>query len=901
MKKLVIVESPAKARTIGRIVGSEYVVKASVGHVRDLPEHSLGIKISDNDTLFEPLYVVANDKKHIVAELKKSAKGCSEIFLASDPDREGEAIAWHLREILKDAKGKSPEKKFHRIQYNEITPAAVRRAFENPGELDQNLIDAQQARRILDRLVGYKVSASLWRQVGRGLSAGRVQSVGLRLLCEREAEIEAFTSTPYWIFGAQLAKRIDPKTPFTVKLRNIDEEKADVLNEELALRVEKALDNGEFSVEEVAVTQKKRRPYAPFITSTLQQSASNALGYAPSVTMSLAQNLYEGVDLGGDGSVGLITYMRTDSFNISQEAIDAARKFIVEKFGEEYSQKTPRAFKNRKAAQGAHEAIRPTDPARTPESLANKLKPQALKLYDLIWRRFIASQMTDSVSDVTTVRISAVTSEEARKETDIHELKLSASSSKIVFPGFTKVSDIAKPSKDKAEKDDDDDTQDSLPPLEKGELLDRLSITSERKETKPPPHYNEASLVKALEANGIGRPSTYASIITTLLTRKYVNRSKRNLIPTDLGKKVNEFLVEKYNDLFNVEFTARMENELDEVEDPDKTLDWQGMLVSFYSNLKTWLENAKPPEADPEIVAATLEKFKEVKEWIPPVKSGRRVFSDENFVKDIDATFHGKETARAASRKKKKKTAEPAATEGSDDSTADVKENAESNERRAVSQNQLNALLSIMARYRNQILNFEDFLKSIGRSDVLEDESLQPPRKSTVRIFELMDKAGPPKGSEKFYSSLREQINHGKRLSDKQRHFLERMFLECSANIEGFSDELCKELEISAEPPPPVDTAKAEALLGGLGHVTAWEEPTKKGKRVFDDADFYNSVATQFAVKQRLSEAQMRVLERMFLNYKEQIPGADKTIATHDIKVQTRKTRKPRGKTANGK
>lgn len=896
MKKLVIVESPAKAKTIGKIIGNDYVVKASVGHVRDLPDRSLGIKISENDARFDPVYVITDNKKGVVSDLKKTARGCDEILLASDPDREGEAIAWHLREVLDDGDGKGGGKKFSRVLYNEITAAAVHRAFENPVEIDQHLVDAQQARRVLDRLVGFKVSASLWKQVGKGLSAGRVQSVGLRLICEREVEIQEFTPQPYWIFGAKLAKRGDPKASFDVRLRQIDGEKADVGDEKLASQVESALKSGKYTVADVSASKKARRPYAPFITSTLQQAASTTLGYAPSTTMSLAQSLYEGVDIGGEGQVGLITYMRTDSFTVSKDAADAAARFIIENYGKDFHQDKPRPFKNKKSAQGAHEAIRPTDPARTPESLAHRLKPQALKLYDLIWRRFMASQMADAVSNITTAKITVNLPHSP--DSVVSELMLSASYSELVFPGFMKVFGEVKQNTDEDAKEGDDDAIEFLPPLKPGEELDRISVSADRKETKPHPRYNEASLVKALEANGIGRPSTYAAIIATLIARKYVVKEKRNLVPTELGQKVNAFLVEKYNDLFNVEFTAQMENLLDEVEDSDKLLDWQGMLASFYKKLKVWLSEAKAPDADPDTVAAVLEKFKEIKEWSPPTKTGKRVFSDEDFVKDIEATFLGKPTSKSAARKKKTKKGESVANAGLDTADQDAyPPDPDAAPTGAITENQLNALLSILSRYRAQIHDFEDFVKSIGQEKILEDEKLQPPRASTMAIFAIMDKVGPPEGSESFYNSLHDQVKRGKRLTPKQRHYLERMFLENHELIEGFSPELCERLEVEYELPSSVDTGKAEEILAALANVKEWKEPAKKGRRTFDDADFFRSVTTQFSVKKRLSEAQMKVLDRMLMNYKDQIPNAAAIIAKYEIKAPERRVRKTKKNT----
>ncbi len=882
MKKLIIVESPAKAKTIGKIVGSDFIVTASVGHVRDLPTHSLGIQISEDDRHFEPAYIVSENKKKVVAELTRRAREVDEIFLASDPDREGEAIAWHLQALIEDSLKKNESKQFKRVQYNEITPNAVRRAIENPGAIDTHRVNAQQARRVLDRLVGYKVSPSLWKQVGKGLSAGRVQSVGLRLVCEREQEITAFTPETYWVFSATVSKQQAPETAFTVRLRQINGKKAVVNEETLAAQVDAALRGSRFSVGDLAVQRRARKPYAPFITSTLQQTASNVLGYAPSATMSIAQKLYEGMVLGGEGPVGLITYMRTDSFAIAEDAKAACRAFIAQTCGDDYVAAKPRVYTNKGGAQGAHEAIRPTDPARTPESLASVLKPQELKLYDLIWRRFVASQMADAISDVTTAKITAAPAD------GFSPMMLSASASQPVFAGFTKILNAPLKNKETDAKPDEDDQVDALPPLTIGENLDRLDVSGLRKETTPPPRYSEASLVKALEANGIGRPSTYAAIIATLLNRNYIVKDKRNLVPTELGTKVNTFLVGHYAELFDVGFTARMETQLDEVENPDTPLDWQGMLAAFYAQLKTWLSAARAPGADPEVVRAILEKFNEVREWAPPAKRGKRTFSDEKFVSEIRDTFLGKTPAKT----RKGAQPQPGADEAPDETgTADDTPPRQGE----VSQNQLNALLGILIRYRPQINDLEGFLTAIGHAEILEDEKNQPPRETTLRIFELLDRAGVDEGSTDFYTSLRDQVRRGKRLSPKQRHYLDKMFMSSHERIDGFSKELCETVDITYAEPTPIDEAKVKAIIAGLASVTEWKEPVKKGRRVYDDADFFHSVATQYAVKKHLSEAQISVLERMFLRYREQIPGADETIDQHQIKLPPRNSRRRSG------
>ena len=426
-KNLVIVESPAKAKTIGKILGSSYVVKSSVGHVRDLPEKSLGVDLKKK---FEPKYVLSKGKTKVVAELKKALKSCDAVYLAPDPDREGEAIAWHLHELLASAAGDKP---FYRVQYNEITPSAVKAAFGHPGEINMDRVDAQQARRVLDRIVGYKVSPMLWRRVKRGLSAGRVQSVALRLLAERENEIRGFTVEEYWVMGAVMRRQSAPLDPFTTRLARIDGDKPVISTGEAAAALLADLEGSLLKVEDVKTKELSRRPLPPFITSTLQQSASSLFGYSPQRTMSLAQQLYEGVDAIGDGPTGLITYMRTDSVNIAKEARESARAYIGRRYGDDYVPEKPNFYKSRTSAQEAHEAIRPTDVALTPESLKGVLDGPSLKLYDLIWRRFIASQM----SAATIVRKTAsVVTEKAGQQ---HDYLFTATASEISFDGFLKI------------------------------------------------------------------------------------------------------------------------------------------------------------------------------------------------------------------------------------------------------------------------------------------------------------------------------------------------------------------------------------------------------------------------------------------------------------------------------
>ncbi len=440
-KKLVIVESPAKARTINKILGKDFIVKSSMGHVRDLPVKTLGV---DLEKSFEPSYVVVKGRKKIIDELKKAAASCDEIYLAPDPDREGEAIAWHLQNLLQGKK--KDEKTFYRVQYNEITPSAVKSAFEDRGELDMNRVNAQQARRVLDRIVGYKVSPVLWQRIRRGLSAGRVQSVALRLVCEREDEIDKFVPQEYWIIGAVARKLVDPMDPFGLRLIRIDGKKAEIHDSDKAAEVRSDLDQRRLLVSEIVTKEVKRRPRPPYITSTLQQAGSSYCGYSPKRTMSIAQKLYEGIDL-GEGSTGLITYMRTDSFSISADAIEACRGYVKGTYGDEYCPEKPNFYKSRSGAQEAHEAVRPTDVSITPESLVGKLESPELKLYKLIWQRFVASQMKPAIISMRTVKVNA----EPKDQKDGKYL-LQATASEVAFAGYMKATGADIPEKP---KDDD--------------------------------------------------------------------------------------------------------------------------------------------------------------------------------------------------------------------------------------------------------------------------------------------------------------------------------------------------------------------------------------------------------------------------------------------------------------
>ncbi len=628
-KSLVIVESPAKAKTINKILGNKFVVKACMGHVRDLPEREFGIDI-END--FEPKYVPLRKKSKVLNELKESSKGAEWVYLAPDPDREGEAIAWHLKEALK-----IPNAKARRVTFNEITRRGVLEAFEHPGQISMDLVNAQQARRFLDRIVGYKLSPLLWKKVGRGLSAGRVQSVAVRLIVEREREIRAFKKVEYWTIEARLSR--GGGHPFAAELVKIDGKDAEIHDGDKAKALVAELKKAQWNVAAVSKKQRFDAPPPPFTTSTLQQQAANRLHYSATRTMIVAQQLYEGVELGDEGSVGLITYMRTDSFRVANEAVVAARGHIAKNFGDRYlPEKPPEVKKAGKSAQEAHEAIRPTEPDRTPDSIRHLLTPEQYKLYRLIWRRFIASQMKSA--------------EYLNSEAQIEAGRtlFSARGRELVFDGYTRLlspwirgeevramekegldpatifqkikAGGLRPTPDavdeirrleagaqveKALLDSLTASKDQvLPPLDEGDKLDLKELRPDQHFTEPPPRYSEASLVRALEKFGIGRPSTYAPIIQTIQDRGYVHQVERRLLPTELGEIVTDKLVEHFDDIMNTGFTAELEKKLDQIEEGEKG--WVEVLKDFYGvftgdldKAKVDMESAKGTEPDPPV------------------------------------------------------------------------------------------------------------------------------------------------------------------------------------------------------------------------------------------------------------------------------------------------------------
>ncbi len=571
-KNLVIVESPAKAKTIGKYLGKNYTVKASLGHVKDLPKKNLSVDVEHD---FKPVYEVIEGKKKLIAELKTAAKGADSVFLAADPDREGEAICFHLQEELQDKKNGA---KFFRVMFNEITKSAIQKAFEKPLQVNLHLVDAQQARRILDRLVGYKISPLLWDKVRRGLSAGRVQTVALRLIVDREREIKAFIKKEYWSIDVNLGAKKPPQ--LSAHLAKKNEENIEIGNQAEADAIVTALDGTAYVVRSVTNREKKRNPVPPFITSTLQQESARKLRFSVKRTMMLAQKLYEGVELGKDeGAVGLISYMRTDSTRVSNDALDEVRGMIAERYGVDYRPEKPNVYKSKKDAQDAHEAIRPTSALRTPESVASFLADDEAKLYALIWQRFVASQMTPAVFDQTTIDVDA-------KGKDGAAYIFRATGSVEKFNGFLRVYKESKDVKD----EEDEEEKSKLPAVTQGEVLKFKAILPEQHFTEPPPRFTEATLVKELEANGVGRPSTYASILSTIQDREYAKKEGGKFSPTELGMVVTDLLLESFDDLFDTTYTARMEAELDEIE--EGKLDWRTAMSDFYVRFEKDLEHA---------------------------------------------------------------------------------------------------------------------------------------------------------------------------------------------------------------------------------------------------------------------------------------------------------------------
>jgi len=847
-KKLVIVESPAKAKTIGKILGGEFLVKASMGHIRDLPVKGIGIAI---DKQFEPRYEITPDRVKLVKELKTAAKGCDEVFLAPDPDREGEAIAWHLQAILADT---VPDAAFRRVTYNEITPRAVREAFSHPGTIDMHLVDAQQARRILDRIVGYKVSPLLWSQIQRHLSAGRVQSVALRLICEREQAIRAFQPEAFWLIGAEVRKSAEPRDPFAVRLARIRGEKADIRSAEQAAAIRADLESRRLRVRNLLVKEVARRPFPPFITSTLQQAGSRVFNYTPSRTMRIAQALYEGVDF-GEGPVGLITYMRTDSVTVARDAQEAARRFLADRFGAVFVPEKPNVYRSRSRAQEAHEAIRPTDVTRTPDSLHGHLESDELKLYTLIWQRFLASQMTPARIEQRTVEVEAPAADsvsEAQGSDAEPDYLFRATASQVVFPGYMaafgdkKAKPVRETVKTDEEKEgpaaDEEPELEALPPLQPGEPLDLLQWLEERKETQPPNRFSEATLIKALEEDGVGRPSTYAQILATLHARRYIQkeRARRAISPTPLGEKVNALLVASLGDLFDVAFTAGMEEKLDEIE--AGKVRWSDMLDTFYRQFQVWMEKAKGPAAETGQVQRLLTLLDGVREWLPGTPRGAKgkIKGDADFKASVEKQL------------------------------ADGK--------RPISARQLQALGRLAARYREQLPEAESALRSVGLGALLDEAVPQPPTEANCRKVSLLanleldppvTRRGRTYDDAAFVASLKQRVDGGRDLSPAQAAALDRLVLKYADRIPNFDQEKAglALAEGGGESGGGAPDPELQALIARLGKVAQWAPPAQKGKRTFDDKAFFESLSRQFAQRGRLSPRQAAALKRMAKRY----------------------------------
>lgn len=825
-KKLLIVESPAKAKTIGKYLGSEFIVKSSVGHIRDLPKENGAIKVlsqGDGKWAFVPTYEISEGKVKVVSELKTALKSVDEVYLASDPDREGEAIAWHLKEVLEPVANGKP---FYRVTYNEITKSAVLKAVAEPRDIDMPRVDAQQARRILDRLVGYKVSPLLWKYINcpnnRTLSAGRVQSVALRLLVERQREIDAFKPESYYLMGVE-AKKPNETMSFVAKLSRFDGKKPEIKEKDIANSILLDLAGAGLEVTDIKSQPKTRHALPPFTTSTLQQAASSVLGFSPGKTMKVAQSLYE---------QGHITYMRSDSVNVSEQARAMAKEYIVESYGAAFYPTTPNIFaskaKNGVQAQEAHEAIRPTDIRLLPQSV--KLESSELKLYDLIWRRFLASQMSDAKTTVKTVLI------EAEKPALAHSYVFTASATEIDFEGFLKVMKLSlKKKKSDDEEDDDTDEVAKLPEVKVGDRLDAVRWIADEKLTKGPSHYSEASLIKALEENGVGRPSTYAATIETLKAREYAKAEKKKLVPLERGVLVCDWLVKKMDTLFNVGYTAEMESELDKVEEQGEPMNT--MLSEFYlkfmKNLEVIIEEERPDPAKFDIV---FELLSEVKEWKPAKKVGKRLYDDKAFVESV---------------KKQAMEGKP-----------------------PLSSRQLEFLVKMVAVYAEQI---SDAIRRLNEAGLGAGATLvQRADPELVKFcFVTMDRIGGMMKNP-FLKSLREQVDRGKGLSPKQFQILARAVGENAGALEDAEDIRAKLSDFvdggfsaaSADPAIP-------GLLKLMTEVTEWRPVAKKGKKIYDDEGFVHSLSEQFAKRKSLSPRQVMALRRVAIAYKSQIKSFD--------------------------
>ena len=869
---LMIVESPAKARTIGKLLGKGTTVLASMGHVRDLPPRDLGVDVAHD---FHPTYVVTPKGMKVVRELKEAARKADQIYLATDPDREGEAIAWHLQSLLQD----STKADFHRIAYHEITRSAIEAAFQSPGQVELPLVDAQQARRVLDRLVGYQVSPMLWKNVEKDTSAGRVQSVALRLIVEREREIQAFVPVEYWNLEAVFSPASAPRVRLKTALSKLNGKKANVPDGESALALAQALEDSGVCHQVASITSKPRtqRPAPPFTTSTLQQAAGGALHFGSAATMAIAQQLYEGVDMGGTTS-GLITYMRTDSVHVASEAQQAALGFIRRTYGEEFAPATPNRFSSGKNAQEAHEAIRPTNVERTPEAVAPYLDDRQLKLYRLIWNRFVASQMASAKQVDHAIEIlsrggalESLTLPCAGQGTGV-ECIFRAAARETLFPGYQTVYNM----KDLGQEDEMDNLMGSLPALTRGDSCRLQALTKEQCFTQPPKRFSEGALVKALEANGVGRPSTFASTVQTILDRRYVEKQQSALLPTELGFRVNDYLVGRFPELFDVDFTARMEKELDQVE--EGKMDWVSMLREFYGKFQGWLASggALPQNLSlsREQWKGLLDAFPEDFPFDPPVTGARRTYDDAKFTKSL----------RSILNKSPEKFTE----------------------------RQASAMVAMVARYGERHPELKSLAASLGLGASLEacqrdqaskaERRLHAPEKLAVEpaltaLLKAMDglefeapvtRKRHVFDDGRFFRSLAQQATVSGGLSASQREALRKLALKYAPRIPDFP-ALAEQLGWSgagsseAEGAPegaalssPEEEArrseKVEALLSLTQAVQQWNPPVKRGKISYDDKKFVDSLREQWKKRGSLSERQLAAWIKTLSRYQGQLP-----------------------------
>jgi len=847
--KLVIVESPAKAKTINRYLGNDYVVMASFGHVRDLPNNSLGVDLTQQ---FTPRYVMTDSGKKTLAGLKKAATGVNQIILATDPDREGEAIAWHLQESL------APHTKatFKRVVFHEVTANAIRAAFANPGDLDQAKVDAQQARRILDRLVGYQVSPLLWEHIQRGTSAGRVQSVALRLVCEREREILAFEAKEYWQMDASFLPGAASES-FMARLFQLDNAKPDIGNAETANALADELENrARFRIDKINKKPKKRHPYPPFTTSTLQQTASGSLRFSPSQTMQVAQQLYEGVELGADGAVGLITYMRTDSVAVSKDAQEQARAFIAATYGNDYVPAQPNNYRSKNSAQAAHEAVRPTHMDLPPAKVAPFLQPRQLRLYTLIWNRFIASQM-ESARQIEH-SIDVVADNQPLK----HVYRFRATATTTVFAGFLKVYGDSGENDDPEADPDQQHVTTTLPELHEKDPCTLEKLHKKQCFTQPPRRFSEATLVRELDENGIGRPSTYASIVRTIQDRNYTDKDKGRLFPTELGFKVNDYLVETMPELMDIKFTAKMEDQLDKIEDGN--VQWTHMLTDFYDSFRTWVTDV-PVSAAPnaERISEFLAVFDSNITWDPPKKRGRRTYDDQKFIESLcDQVKEGK----------------------------------------TFSDRQWQALLTVAARYAQQLPALEAISSNIGiaeqvhgHMDKLRERESNPPapptpigRRLCAMLADVKWEAPVKRGKrvyddKKFYKSLASRIDEEKALTPAQLEALKKLAAKYRSQLSGY-DELAAEFNL--EQPAPVDEQQVEKIAATLmlfTSITQWEPAKTRGKRTYDDKEFVDSICSQFESRKILSDRQIAAAKKVLSRYWRQIPNYEQKARQLDL------------------